>query len=124
MSVAENDVQRRLEGVRRDVREWEANRPSPLPWLGKRLLLLAIASGSAGYAFHLFGTWPLGLIAILTPLVGWTLLLLKMGSRFERAHPLRNIDRVVDRDSYSGRTTALAIETLDAQRDMRRRFGL
>ena len=99
----------------------ETARPKPLPWLGKRLLALALASGSAGYAFHLFGTWPLGVVAILTPIIGWAALVLAMQRRFGVASQVRVVD-------YSAKTlsphTMRAIANVAEQADIRRRFGL
>lgn len=67
-------------------------RPRPLRWLGKRLLVLALASGSVGYAFHLFGTWPLGIVAVVTPVFGWIALVLAMQRRFG-VSPTKNAGR-------------------------------
>lgn len=120
MSVAENDVQRQLEGVRREVREGEVNRPKPLPWLGKRLLLLSIASGSAGYAFHLFGTWPLGIVAIVTPVIGWIALVLAMQRQFG-ASPQSTA--LCLEDDTCAKAISRTESNLAAQMDWRRRFG-
>lgn len=73
---------KQLGGVTRQTPAPEAKRPRPLPWLGKRLLALAVASGTVGYAFHLFGTWPLGVLAIATPIGGWIALILGMQRAF------------------------------------------
>lgn len=115
---------RKLQGEKREFPETEAKPPRPLVWLGKRLLTLAIASGAAGYAFHLFGTWPLGVVAIATPIGGWVALILSLlrtfrgrvaginppGTRFPELFP-------------PGHSMAKAQEDLAAQMDWKRRFG-
>lgn len=120
MSVAENDVQGRLEGVRCDAREGVVNRARPLPWLGKRLLLLAFASGSAGYAFHLFGTWPFGVVAIATPILGWITMVLAMQRQFAVS---RRRKEAFSDEEISARRIRQRESELAAQMDWKRRFG-
>ncbi len=120
MSVAENDVQRRFEGVKRDAREREANRPSPLSWLSKRLLLLAIASGGAGYVFHVLGTWPLGIVAIVTPVFGWIALVLAMQRQFGASAQSTAFGL---EDDACAKAISRRESDLAAQMDWRRRFG-
>lgn len=120
MSIAETDVQRRLEGVRRDARDGEVKRPRPLPWLGKRLLLLVLVSGSAGFAFHFFGTWPLGVIAIITPIVGWIALILDMQRQFGASDRSPN---VLSEKTAAAQAMMQTEGDLAAQMDWWRRFG-
>jgi hypothetical protein len=106
---------RQLGGVTRQTTAPEAKRPRPLPWLGKRLLALAIASGAAGYAFHLFGTWPLGVIAIATPIGGWVL---GIQRNFGVAPPTPTTK--YSTPNHTARVIAHAAE----QADHNRRFGM
>lgn len=120
MAIAETDVQRRLEGVRHDARDGEVKRPRPVPWLGQRLLLLTFASGSSGYAFHFFGTWPLGIVAIAMPILGWMAVILAMQRQFGASN--RVSTRLMD-DEISNHEIAQMEADLAEQMDWRRRFG-
>ncbi len=115
---------RKLQGEKREFPGTEAKPPRPLVWLGKRLLALALASGGAAYAFHLFGTWPLGVIAIATPSGGWVALILAIQRTFRRPSTWALPNSKELDAAYIGRATKQSIALLDAQRDARRRFGL
>ncbi|OZA18381.1 MAG: hypothetical protein B7Y02_01690 [Rhodobacterales bacterium 17-64-5] len=83
-------------------------------------MLLAIAAGSAGFAFHLFGTWPLGVIAILTPILGWVALVLGMQRQFGAGEPSQI---AFAEQLAAARAMAQTEADLAAQMDWRRRFG-
>ena len=115
---------RKLQGEKREFPGAEAPPARPLVWLGTRLLALALASGVAGYAFHLFCTWPLGVIAVATPIGGWVALILAMQRTFVQSGKWSSTRPNKLLEPPPGRASAQAIEFLDAQRDARRRFGL
>ena len=111
---------RKLQGEKREFPGTETQPPRPLVWLGKRLLTLALASGAAGYAFHLFGTWPMGVIAIATPIGGWVALILAMQRNFRGSYESRTLD---GGDSAAALAIKRAEADLASQMDWKRRFG-
>lgn len=111
---------RKLQGEKREFPKMEARPLRPLAWLGKRLLILALASGAAGYAFHLFGTWPLGVIAVTTPIGGWVALILGMQRTFRGPFEPRALGRD---DSPAALAIKRAEADLATQLDWKRRFG-
>lgn len=115
---------KQLGGVTRQTLGPEAKRPRPLPWLGKRLLALAFASGTVGYAFHVFGTWPLGVIAIATPISGWIALILGMHRTFKgQVVGIRSSGTNLPELFPQGQSMNKAAADLAAQMDWKRRFG-
>jgi hypothetical protein len=84
-------------------------------------LVVALASGSASYAFHLFGTWPLAIIATVTPVFGWIALVLAIQRQFGvRDIPPKTLDDV----PLNGFAIARNQSDLAAQIDFKRRFGV
>lgn len=122
MTGSEANV-RKLQGEKREFPRTEAKPPRPLVWLGKRLLVLALASGAAAYAFHRFGTWPLGVIAIAAPSVGWVALILAMQRNFRQTSRQMPQDKVLGALRPPGYAMKKAQEDLAAQMDWKRRFG-